>query len=142
MSMPFEREPDLEAIRLSVLKMGALSDSLFRLGPFSIGLDGILDWIPGAGEIYSVAAGAYLLVQGMRAKVGTGTLVVAAGLMGARAVITAVPLAGPLAADLLTMHKWSAKLIARDIEKRIAAGGGAAQAAVGRPLTAWAQGRS
>lgn len=130
--MPFDREPDLEAIRLSVLKVGALSDSLFRLGPFSIGLDGILDWIPGAGEIYSLAAGAFLLTQGARAKVGGGTLLVAAGLMGARAMITAVPLAGPLAADLLTMHKWSARLIARDIEKRMLAGRGGRPGASGR----------
>ncbi len=122
MPMPFDREPDLEAIRLSVLKMGALSDSLLRLGPLSIGLDGILDWIPGVGEIYSVAAGAFLLVQGARARVDVGTLTFAAGLMGARALITAVPLAGPLAADLLTMHKWSARIIARAIERRMARG--------------------
>ncbi|HEY5071853.1 MAG TPA: DUF4112 domain-containing protein [Caulobacteraceae bacterium] len=129
--MPFGHEPDLEAIRLSVLRMGALSDSLVKLGPFSIGLDGILDWIPGAGEIYSVAAGAFLIVQGARARVGLPTLAAAAGLMGARTLITAIPLAGPLAADLLTMHKWSARLIAKAIERRIAAGA----AATPRPMT-------
>lgn len=117
-------QPDLEAIRRSVLKVGTLSDSLLRLGPFSIGLDGVLDWIPGVGEIYSVAAGGFLLVQGARAKVPIGTLLVAGGLMGARAAITAIPLAGPLAADLLTMHKWSARLIAAAIQRRIDAGHG------------------
>jgi hypothetical protein len=136
MIMPFDREPDLEAIRLSVLKVGALSDALFHLGPFSIGLDGILDWVPGVGEFYSLAAGGFLLVQGVRAKVGAGTLIVAATLMGARAVITAVPLAGPLAADLLTMHKWSAKLIARAIERRMAQGPAPYTGAIARTVTA------
>jgi len=134
--MPFDREPDLEAIRLSVLKVGALSDALFHLGPFSIGLDGILDWVPGVGEFYSLAAGGFLLVQGVRAKVGAGTLIVAATLMGARAVITAVPLAGPLAADLLTTHKWSAKLIARAIERRMAQGPAPYTGAIARTVTA------
>ena len=119
--MSFRREPDLEAIRRSVERIGVLSDSLVRLGPLSIGLDGVLDWIPGAGEIYSVAAAAIILVQGARARVPVGVLLLAAALMGARALITAVPLAGPLAADLLTMHKWSARLICHAIEKRMAA---------------------
>ena len=133
-----DSKTDLEAIRRSVLKMGDLSDNLVHLGPFSIGLDGILDWIPGAGELYSVAAGAFLIVQGARAKVGAPTLVVAGILMGARAMITAIPLAGPLAADFLTMHKWSARLIARAIERRIAEGYDAADRAirVGSPVTA------
>jgi hypothetical protein len=72
----------------------------------------------------------------VRAKVGAGTLIVAATLMGARAVITAVPLAGPLAADLLTTHKWSAKLIARAIERRMAQGPAPYTGAIARTVTA------
>ncbi|MHB8530806.1 MAG: DUF4112 domain-containing protein [Caulobacteraceae bacterium] len=113
------REPDLEAIRRSVERLGILSDGLVRLGPFGLGLDGILDWIPGAGEIYSVAAGAFLLVQGARARVPIQTLLLAAGLMGARTLVTAIPLAGPPIADLLLAHRWSARLIARAIQRRI-----------------------
>jgi Domain of unknown function (DUF4112) len=118
--MSTRREPDLEAIRQSVLKMGTLSDGLLRLGPLSIGLDGIFDWIPGLGEAYSIAAATFLLVQGVRAGVGLPTLALAGCLMGTRTLITAIPLAGPLAADLLTMHRWSATLIARAIERRMA----------------------
>jgi hypothetical protein len=113
------REPDLEAIRRSVLQLGAFSDSLIRIGPFSLGVDGILDWIPGAGEIYSMAAAAFLLVQGARARVPLSILAICAALMGSRAAITAVPLAGPLAADLFTAHKWSARLIAAAISRRM-----------------------
>jgi Domain of unknown function (DUF4112) len=93
-------------------------------GPWGLGLDGILSWIPGVGEAYSVIAAAYLLIQGARARVPLATLLTAAALMGGRTLVTAIPLIGPLAADALTLHKWSARLIVRAIDKRIAADGG------------------
>ena len=99
--------------------MGRLSDGLVRVGPWSLGLDGVLSWIPGVGEIYSAGAAAFLLGQGVRAKVPAGMLAVAAALMGGRTIITAVPFAGPLASDLLTMHRWSAKLIVAAIDKKL-----------------------
>ena len=49
------------------------------------------------------------------------TLFLAAALMGGRTVITAIPLAGPVVADIFTMHKWSARLIVAAIDKRVAA---------------------
>ncbi|MEO8812620.1 MAG: DUF4112 domain-containing protein [Caulobacteraceae bacterium] len=127
--MPRFREPDLHAIRRNVDRMGRLSDNLVRIGPWSLGLDGVLSWIPVAGEIYSGAAAAFLLTQGVRARVPVSTLLLAAAMMGGRTVITAVPFAGPAAADLLTMHKWSARLIVRAIDRKLAAGAtGAASA--------------
>ena len=45
---------------------------------------------------------------------------VCAALMVSRTVITAIPLAGPLASDLLTMHKWSARLIVAAIDRKLA----------------------
>ena len=113
-------EPDLLAIRASVDRMGRLSDNIVRLGPFSLGLDGVLSWIPGIGELYSAGAAVFLLTQGLRARVPVGTLVVCGGLMASRTVITAVPLAGPLVSDVLTMHKWSARLIVAAIDRKLA----------------------
>ena len=124
--MPFFRDPDLAAIRRGVAGVGKLSDGLLRLGPFRLGVDGILSWIPGVGEIYSGAAAVYLLVQGARARVPLSTLVLAGALMGGRTLITAVPLAGPAAADLLALHGLSARLIVRAIDRRMAAGANAA----------------
>ena len=49
---------------------GRLSDSLVRVGPFSLGLDGVLSWVPGLGDLYSTAAGAFIVVQGARARRG------------------------------------------------------------------------
>ena len=114
------RDPDLFAIRRGVDRVGRLSDGLLRLGPWSLGLDGILSWIPGVGEAYSVAAAAYLLIQGLRARVPIGTLLAAGALMGGRTLVTTIPLLGPIAADALTLHKWSARMIVRAIDRRIA----------------------
>ncbi len=50
------RQPNLAAIRASVDTVGRLSDSIVRMGPVSIGIDGVLSWIPVVGEVYSAAA--------------------------------------------------------------------------------------
>ncbi len=117
--------PDLVKIRASVDRMGRLSDSVVRVGPMSLGLDGVLSWIPGVGELYSAGAAVFLISQGLRARVDTGTLVVCGALMASRTAITAIPLAGPLASDLLTMHKWSARLIVAAIDRKLARGASA-----------------
>jgi hypothetical protein len=114
------QEPDLLAIRRSLEMIGRLSDGLLQIGPFSIGLDGVLDWIPGVGELYSVAAAVFILAQGVRARLPWPILAVAGALMLARTAITAVPLAGPLAADLLTLHRFAARLLIAAIDRRLA----------------------
>ena len=119
--MPTAREPDLEAIRRGVALIGRLSDGLLRIGPFNLGLDAALSWIPGLGEAYSAGAAAFLILQGARAGVPATTLVAAAALMGGRTIITAIPIAGTAAADLLTAHRWSARMILAAIDRRIAA---------------------
>jgi hypothetical protein len=105
-----------------------MSDDLIHIGPFRIGLDGLTAWIPAAGEIYSALAASFLLVQGYRARVPAGTLLIAAALMGGRTLIEAFPLLGPLAADLLTLHRMSARLIIAAIDRRLAAEGAEAAA--------------
>ena len=116
-------QPDLHAIRASVETVGKLSDGLIRLGPFRFGADAALSWIPVVGEFYSGAAAAFLLIQGARARVPAGTLVVAAALMGGRTLITAIPFAGPAAADVLALHGVSARLIVRAIDRKLSAPG-------------------
>ena len=118
------RDEQLLKIRGSVALVGRLSDSIVKLGPLSLGLDGVLSWVPGLGEAYSVAAGAFILVQGVRAGVPAPTLALAGGLMLSRTAVTAIPLAGPLAADLFTAHRWSARLVIGAIDRKL---GGLAQ---------------
>ena len=116
---------ELQAIRARVAQVGRLSDGLVRFGVFRLGVDGVLAWIPGVGELYSVAAGGYILYQGYRAQVPAKTLVTCAGLMLGRTTIGAVPLAGAIAADLFTAHRWSAKLVLKDIDRKLAERGSA-----------------
>ena len=121
---PVQTLRDLERLRDSVQLVGKLSDSVVGVGPFSIGLDGVLSWIPGIGEVYSAAAGTFIIVQGARAGVSKRTLAAAGGLMLSRTAISAVPLAGPLAADMFMAHKWSAKMVATAIDRKISDQGG------------------
>ncbi len=114
---------ELEAIRAGVARIGKLSDSVVRLGPLSLGLDGLLAWAPGVGEVYSAAAGTYIIVQGVRAGVSLPVLAACGALMFGRTTISAIPLAGPLAADLLTAHKWSSRLVIAAIDRKLLAQG-------------------
>ena len=113
-------DTELERIRKSVALIGRLSDGLIRIGPWGIGLDGVLSWIPGLGEAYSAIAGGFILVQGARAKVPLHILAVAAALLASRTVITAIPLGGPAVSDVFLAHKWSARLVVKAIERRMA----------------------
>ena len=117
--------PQLQAIRDSVDWVGQLSDSIVRFGPFSIGMDGVLSWIPVVGEVYSGAAATFLIVQGLRARVPASVLLGSAALMASRTVITALPLAGPAISDVFTAHKWSARWISRAIGRRMSEQGAA-----------------
>lgn len=111
---------ELAGIRRSVELVGRFTDGLLRIGPFRLGAEAALDWIPGVGEIYGSAAAIFLLVQGMRAEVPLRTLLGCGGLMFGRTLIAALPIAGPLAADALALHGLSARLIIRAIDKRLA----------------------
>ena len=51
-----------------------LSDRLVGVGPFGVGLDGVLAWVPFAGTAYSVGAGALLMYHGLMAKASLPTL--------------------------------------------------------------------
>lgn len=114
--------PDLVSIRRSVAAVGRLSDSLVRVGPFRLGIDGVLSWVPVVGEIYSASAAAFIIIQGVRARVPVPVLLGCAALMGSRTLVSAVPLAGPLAADFFLAHRLSAKMVVRAIDKMLPEG--------------------
>jgi hypothetical protein len=119
--MPLVASSDDQLLRIrdSVAFVGRMSDGLLRLGPLSLGIDGVLSWVPGLGEVYSTAAGAFILIQGVRAGVPVTTLALAGGLMLSRTAVSAIPLAGPLAADLFTAHRWSARLVVGAIDRKL-----------------------
>jgi Domain of unknown function (DUF4112) len=110
---------ELLRIRDSVSLVGRLSDSLVRFGPFRLGLDGVLSWIPGVGELYSTAAAVFIIVQGLRARVPLHVLALCAAMMGSRTVVSAIPLAGPAVADIFLAHRISARLVIKAIDARL-----------------------
>ncbi len=109
----------LRSIRDSVSWVGRLSDSIVRFGPFNLGVDGVLSWIPGVGELYSTVAGGFIVLQGARAGVPLPTLTAAAALLACRTLISGVPIAGAPFADVFTAHKWAAALIVRAIDRQL-----------------------
>lgn len=119
-------QAELRAIRDSVEMVGKLSDGLLRVGPFRLGAEAALSWIPVVGELYGGAAAAFILIQGARAGVPAPTLLVAGALMGGRTVISGIPLAGAVAADVMALHGLSARMVVKAIDKRLAEGGDAA----------------
>lgn len=130
----YRTDDELIAIRRNVERVGRFSDGLFRIGPFRLGAEAALSWIPGVGEAYGAAAAVFLLLQGLRAGAPLTTLAVCGALMGGRTLITAVPIAGPLTADVLALHGLSARLIVAAIDAELARRGAAAPA---RPRWRW-----
>lgn len=113
-------DEELFAIRRGVATVGRFSDGLLRVGPFRLGAEAALAWIPVVGEAYGAAAAAFLIAQGARAGVPLTTLVACAALMAGRTLISAAPVAGPLAADMLALHGVSARLIVKAIDVELA----------------------
>ena len=56
-----------------------LSDRVIGFGPFGVGLDGLLTWIPGAGLIYSAGASMFLLWSAVRSGAFKSTLTLSDG---------------------------------------------------------------
>jgi len=122
---------EINNIRAAIARVGSLSDSIVGVGPFKIGLDGILAWVPGVGTIYSLGAAGLLLIQGMRARVPFGALLQVTILLGIRtlvtttgeaaAVLTMLPITIPteLAVDFFRAHKWSADILLKAIDNTV-----------------------
>ena len=95
-----------------------LSDDLIPLGPWGIGLDGVLAWVPGANTLYSVGAGGLLLYEGVAAGASAYTL----GRMGLYLLVnsatTEVPVIGWAIDTLFRGHFMAARALQKDIEKR------------------------
>lgn len=105
--------------RQSIARVGKLADSLVRFGPFGIGLDGLLTWIPFVGAAYSIGAGAALIGYGLRARVPVVSLAQVLAIVLARSGVGEVPLAGQIAVDLFRGHKWAADLLVKAIDQTL-----------------------
>jgi hypothetical protein len=95
-----------------------LSDRLVGIGPFGIGLDGVLAWIPGVGPFYSLAAGGVLMVLGLRGGASPASLIKMAGFLVADTASSAVPVAGWAVDTFFPGHLLAAQTLQKDIESR------------------------
>jgi hypothetical protein len=98
-----------------------LSDDLIPLGPWGIGLDGVLAWVPGANTIYSVGAGGLLLYEGVVAGASAFTLARMAAYIAANSATTGAPVVGWALDTLFRGHFMAARALQKDIEKRFGA---------------------
>ena len=120
--MPRRTIGDIEKIWTNVESIKKLSDRVIGLGPFGIGMDGLLTWIPVVGTAYTLGAAGWLVLQAVRAKAAPGTVVRMVGYLGLDSVTTAVgevPFLDfvPSVADVLFPgHLMAAKALQKDIE--------------------------
>lgn len=95
-----------------------LSDKLVHIGPFGLGLDGVLAWLPGANLVYSVAAGGLLVAEGVAAGASTVTLAKMGVYLVADSATSEVPIIGWAIDTLFPGHLLAAKALQKDIEAR------------------------
>ena len=111
---------DIEKIWTNVEGVKKLSDRAVGIGPFGIGLDGLLTWVPVVGSVYSVGAAGWLRMQAVRVKASPATIARMAGYLGLDSVTTAVGEVIPFAPDVVDFffpgHLMAAKALQKDIE--------------------------
>ena len=107
---------DIEKIWSNVEGVKKLSDRAVGIGPFGVGLDGLLTFIPIAGLVYSVGAGGWLLVQASRAKASPATMARMLAYIGLDSATSEVPVIGDAIDFLFPGHLMAAKALQKDIQ--------------------------
>jgi hypothetical protein len=102
----------------SVNVVKRLSDRIVGIGPFGLGIDGVLAWVPGAGPIYTVGAGAFLLGQALRSGAPVSTLSRMVAYLAADTATSAAPFVGWAVDTLFPGHYMAATALQKDIEER------------------------
>ena len=117
-------------MRRTVTEWRRLSDRLFSIGPFGVGLDGLLTWVPGLGGVYGLGAGGFLLVQAARVKASRRVMLKMGLLIGADALVGEVPILGDAFDFLFRAHARSARMLLHEMERTHYAEDSAAEAAL------------
>jgi hypothetical protein len=115
--MPLGRA-EAHRIWITAEKIKRVSDGLLRLGPFSVGIDGLLAFVPVAGTAYSLAAGGWLMLEALRARASGFTLARMSAYLALRTLVSIIPIEGWLADFLFRGHMFAANALQRDIVAR------------------------
>lgn len=94
-----------------------LSDRVVGVGPVSIGLDGILTWVPGIGAVYGLFASLWIILQGVRARISPLRIAQLLGILAVDNGVIVIPLAGQIVDTLFQGHLYAAKVVQAEIEK-------------------------
>ncbi|MDO9337567.1 MAG: DUF4112 domain-containing protein [Caulobacteraceae bacterium] len=95
-----------------------ISDRVIGIGPFGIGLDGLLTWVPVAGTVYSVGGALFLLAEALRAGAKPMTLMRMAAYLVVDSGSSAVPVLGSAVDFFWQGHLMAATALQKDIEDR------------------------
>ncbi|HYE45555.1 MAG TPA: DUF4112 domain-containing protein [Caulobacter sp.] len=110
---------ELHNVRTSIERTKRVSDGLIKLGPFSLGLDGILGFVPWAGSLYSGAAGLLLLWDGLRARATPMVLTEMFVILLIDTAAPWLPKIGGITDALFSGHKWAADMLLKHMEETI-----------------------
>jgi hypothetical protein len=102
----------------SAERIKRLSDRIVSIGPFGLGLDGVLAWVPGANVIYSVGAGGLLIYEGVTSGASRATLARMGFYLLADSATSSVPVVGWAVDTLFRGHMMAANALQKDIEAR------------------------
>lgn len=107
---------DIEKIWSNVEGIKKLSDRVIGIGPFGLGMDALLTWVPVVGTAYTVGTGAWLVLQAVRAKASPATLARMAAYMAVDTATGTVPIAGDVVDTFFPGQLLAAKALQKDIE--------------------------
>ena len=102
----------------SAERIKRLSDKLVSVGPFGLGLDGVLAWVPGANLLFSVGAGGLLIYEAIGAGAKGWTVARMAAYLIADSATSGVPIIGWAVDTLFPGHLLAARALQKDIEAR------------------------
>ena len=108
---------DIEKIRGTVDQWRRVSDRLFSVGKFGVGLDGILTLVPGVGGIYGAGAGGFLLLQAHRAHASKGTMTKMAAMVGGDLLVGEVWVIGDIFDFFFRAHARAARTLMKELDR-------------------------
>src|ERR1700722_7817393 len=95
-----------------------VADRLIGLGPFSIGLDGLLAPVPIAGTLFCAGAGAWLIAEGLKAGASPYTLARMVLYIAIRTISSVIPIEGWFVDVFFRAHMMAANALQHDIAAR------------------------
>jgi hypothetical protein len=103
---------------LTAEKIKRVADRLIGLGPFSIGLDGLLAPVPVAGTLFCFGAGVWLIAEGVKAGASPYTLARMVFYIAVRTISSVIPVEGWFVDIFFRAHMMAANALQRDIAAR------------------------